>query len=660
MPNTETEEAPTGLRAFAYLRVSSEGQKTDYSEDGLSIDAQREGVKDKAAQLGAEIVGEFSDPGKSAFTELNKRTGFLAMLEELTERNNDPATRVDFVIVWALSRWSRNTVDHWQTRQTVRQAGARLISITEPMAGEDSAAAFLYESMIATHNQFQSMQTSENVKRGMHQKASVGGTIGPAPLGYLNTVDVMADGRRVPIVIVDPERGHFVTLAFQLYSSGQYSLSQLANELERLGLRSRPNKRWPTSTPLGTSVLQRLLRNRYYAGHIVYKRDSPEEAIFKGRHEPLTDQETFERVQSLLDEKRVAGERPQIRKHYLRGSVFCDECGSRLGYGLSTGKNGQRYAYFFCLGRIKRNGCDQRANIRPQLIEEAIADFYGREPIAMTPERILRSKEAVRALAEVSQEALRRIQDAKTSLITKLQAQQRRLIRMYAEEGDDVSPDAFRDERTRIQAEIDAAEQSLAETRERLVIEVEQIEQALELVDDIQAVYLAADDETRRSYNQAFFNKLRIRAEWDYDTWRMHVEVTGVELTEPYEVLLTDDLVDGIENELAQVEQANAPERADSAGALTTTDVSYFVKMAEREGFEPSVEITPNTRFPVVPVQPLRHLSRGGSEATRSGAVLVPTRASCSRAAHRCAPPDQDRRSRSPGSRTRSGGVTTT
>jgi hypothetical protein len=32
-------------------------------------------------------------------------------------------------------------------------------------------------------------------------------------------------------------------------------------------------------------------------------------------------------------------------------------------------------------------------------------------------------------------------------------------------------------------------------------------------------------------------------------------------------------------------------------------------QMAEREGFEPSNEVSPVTRFPVAPVQPLRHLS---------------------------------------------------
>jgi hypothetical protein len=321
------------------------------------------------------------------------------------------------------------------------------------MAGEDSAAAFLYESMIASYNQFQSMQTGENVKRGLRQKASVGGTYGPAKLGYLNTVDQLADGRRVAIVRIDAERGPFVTLAFQLYASGGYSLSQLAAELDRLGLRSRPSKR-SAGASLGTSVLQRLLRNRYYVGDIVYRAGTAEEAVYTGRHEPLIDRATFDQVQLLLDEKRVAGERAQTQQHYLRGSVFCDECGSRMGYGLSTGKNGKRYAYFFCLGRIRRNDCLQRANIRPDLIEEAIADYYATQPIAMTPERIQRSKQAIRALADVSQVALEQVRHAKTTLITKLTAQQQRLLRKEIEEDGDVSPEAFRAERARLQREI--------------------------------------------------------------------------------------------------------------------------------------------------------------------------------------------------------------
>ena len=46
---------------------------------------------------------------------------------------------------------------------------------------------------------------------------------------------------------------------------------------------------------------------------------------------------------------------------------------------------------------------------------------------------------------------------------------------------------------------------------------------------------------------------------------------------------------------------------------------------AEREGFEPSVDVEAHTRFPVVPVQPLRHLSSAGRvPALSAGASNAP------------------------------------
>ena len=54
--------------------------------------------------------------------------------------------------------------------------------------------------------------------------------------------------------------------------------------------------------------------------------------------------------------------------------------------------------------------------------------------------------------------------------VASLKVQQQRLIRLYTEEGEDTSPDAFRAERARMKQEIAAAEASLAETEGRLEI----------------------------------------------------------------------------------------------------------------------------------------------------------------------------------------------
>jgi site-specific DNA recombinase len=608
--DTSNTETPTlTARAFDYLRVSSDGQvKTDYDPEGLSIGAQREAAIDKARSLDAAIVREFSDPGRSAYVDLHKRTSFLAMLDELKCCNEHESTRVDYVIVWSLSRWARNQKDYWQTRELVRQAGAKLISISEPMIGDDSAAAFFTESIIAAKNQYESMQTSENVKASIYRKAKNGGTYGWTRLGYLNDVDRLPDGRRVSIAVPDPDRQHFITTGFQLYATGEYSVSSLSRELYRLGLRSRARKQRPPQK-VGPASWQRILRDAYYAGWIVYKRGTPEQETFRGIHEHLIDQDTFDRVQLVLDEKRLAQERPQTRRQYLRGSVFCGECGRRMVFALSRSCTGRHYPYFFCPKRINGQPCPMGTNIAPKLIETAIQRYYRERPVQLTAEDVQQRTEAIEALVSVSQQAVIQVRQAKTELIAKLKAQQTRLLRLHLEEGDNVSPDAFREERQRIQDEIEAAERSLIETEQRLTIEADELRMALELAGDVAQVYAEAAESTKRSLNQAFFKKLYVMPEWDNEHGKT-VRITSAELTEPYATLLADGLAEGVMAEVEALLTAKASEGQSSPLKPFAADSSYFVKLAERAGFEPAMEFNPHTRLAGECLQPLGHLSK--------------------------------------------------
>jgi site-specific DNA recombinase len=606
-------DQPLTKRAFAYLRVSSESQvNTGFSRDGLSIDAQREEAETKATQLDAVIERFFLDPGKSAFVDLHKRTDFLDMLAELKRCNQHEATRIDYVIIWASDRWARSVEDHFRTHDLVKAAGARLVSITEPMIGEDSPESFYFEGMKAVQNQYDSMRTSRRVKLGIQQKAKTGGSYGGFRLGYVKTLEELSDGRQVGVVAPDPKRAHFVTTGFRLYASGEYSISQLADDLYDFGLRSMPTRRYAEGK-IGVTAWQRMLRNPFYAGWLVYKRGTPEEQTFRGRHEPLIDQDTFDAVQSLLSEKRVAGERPQKHRHYLRGSVFCGDCGQRLTYGISTGRNGAKYPYYFCSARINGTTCAQRANMRPELIEQAIQRYYVERPVQLTTTEVHKRTAAIEGLVAVSQQAIEQVKQAKTALIAKLKAQQVRIIRLHAEEGDDVSGDAFREERARMQVEIRAAEQSLAETEQRLQLDADNLRMALELAGDVAGVYATADETTKRGYNQAFFTKLLLTPEWDQENNCMGVRISGAVLTEPYAELLAADLVPAVMREIRLI---HAMPNKTGDDSRQPSPVSIFFKLAEREGFEPSNEVSPVTRFPVAPIQPLWHLS--WHSATRS------------------------------------------
>ena len=84
-----------------------------------------------------------------------------------------------------------------------------------------------------------------------------------------------------------------------------------------------------------------------------------------------------------------------------------------------------------------------------------------------------------------------------------------------------------------------------------------------------------------------------------------------IDLTDPYALLLVEGLFERARAEAQAIETGSPTRnRAGSAQALRSGPVSIYEQMAEREGFEPSNEVSPITRFPVAPVQPLRHLSR--------------------------------------------------
>ena len=80
---------------------------------------------------------------------------------------------------------------------------------------------------------------------------------------------------------------------------------------------------------------------------------------YEGKYPALVDAATFETAQAVLTAHRVSGERSHKHKHYLSGSLLCARCGSRLLFGISTGRQGEHYEYFFCAGRHSgRAGCD--------------------------------------------------------------------------------------------------------------------------------------------------------------------------------------------------------------------------------------------------------------------------------------------------------------
>ncbi|MGH8903162.1 MAG: recombinase family protein [Egibacteraceae bacterium] len=199
-------------RAVVYLRVSTPGQvKTDYDPEGISLPAQRRKCAEQARELGAIIVDEYLEPGRSA-TSIHKRPVFKEMIDRIKQKHD-----VDFVIVYSLSRMHRNWAENGITYAMLRELSVTLVSATEKF--DDTPLGEAMHGFLAVFNGFQSRANGEDIKFKMGEKARKGGTVTMAPLGYLN-VREQFEGREIRTIAIDPQRAPFVCMAFELYATG--------------------------------------------------------------------------------------------------------------------------------------------------------------------------------------------------------------------------------------------------------------------------------------------------------------------------------------------------------------------------------------------------------------------------------------------------------
>lgn len=127
----------------------------------------------------------------------------------------------------------------------LQQAGVLLVSATENI--DETPSGMLLHGIISTIAEFYSRNLATEVTKGMPQKAAGGGTLGKAPIGYLNVRTRDELGREARTVELDPERAPLVEWAFKAYASGNWTVSQLHDELTSRGLKSRPPRNVPPS-----------------------------------------------------------------------------------------------------------------------------------------------------------------------------------------------------------------------------------------------------------------------------------------------------------------------------------------------------------------------------------------------------------------------------
>ena len=495
--------------AVSYLRVSTRGQaeRGGGHDEGFSIPAQREANKKKALSMGAMVGKEFVDRGASAKSA--DRPQLQAMLEYVKEN----ADRVDYVIVHKVDRLARNRDDDSDIMRVLRECGVQLVSASESI--DDTPSGMLLHGIMSSIAEFYSQNLATEVKKGMGEKVKGGGTIGRAPIGYINVRRVDDKGREERTVELDPERAPLVKQAFEEYSTGDWSLMSLAEYMAALGLSTRATPKIP-SKPVTKATIEKMLKNPYYAGVIRYNG-----VEYDGAHEALIDLDTFNHVQTII-QAHHNGERTREHPHFLKGSVYCRKCGSKMIVTHARSHTGNIYPYFICAGRHRTKSERQKCKMRSILIDEVeyqverIYDSYSIKP----EERILleaKIQEYIdkeKAKFQVELDSLRREKE-------KLEHRQEKLLEAHF--NDAIPLSLMKREQQSISKQLAAIEHEIKIRNTTFDEIIENLSLAFDLLEDCGSTYRRANDTIKKLMNQAIFSKI-----WIHEDGRVTTEFTDV------------------------------------------------------------------------------------------------------------------------------------
>lgn len=379
--------------AAAYIRVSTDDQ-VEYSP-ASQLDKIREYAKRNGYILPDEYV--YMDEGISG-RHTAKRAAFNRMIGAAKQKPKP----FDAILLWKFSRFARNREDSIVYKSMLRkQCGIDVISISENVG--DDKMSVLIEALIEAMDEYYSINLSEEVKRGMTEKASRGEAVAIPSYGYQ-----IKDGKYLP----DPDTAPIIKRIFADYLSGK-GMRTITTELNDSGYRTRRGNRFENRT------VKYILQNPVYIGKIRWtptgkanhRKQNDDTLIIDGTHEPIISMDVWNQVQAKLEaspKTKYMRQSDPKEPFMLQGLVRCSACGATLCRAVGTSLQCYAYAHGKC--KTSHSITINRIN---DLIISALEDaaVTGKFKISETPVKSQQSDD-VAALIAREEKKLIRIKDA--------------------------------------------------------------------------------------------------------------------------------------------------------------------------------------------------------------------------------------------------------
>lgn len=304
------------LRLLSVCRVSSREQS-----EGYSLDAQDQANREWAQRKGHTIIDS------TLYVETASKQKERRRFREIIDRVCSD-TQLDGMVFHKVDRASRNLTDLAVLEKVETEVDKKVFFSSQEFP--QNAAGRLGIGVMGVVSRWYTDNLKEEINKGFRSKVEAGEYPHKPPYGY--RIGQNTKGAKLPVP--DRKKAKVVRTIFELMASGDYTLDTLREELFQRGLHfSSRTQRWTRS------YLARLLRHQFYIGKILWRGQ-----IYEGKHKPLLDQQTWTRVQEVLDRRSRSKQRTKRRFTYGHGLLKCAEC----GYSITAELHKRQYIYYRC------------------------------------------------------------------------------------------------------------------------------------------------------------------------------------------------------------------------------------------------------------------------------------------------------------------------
>ena len=318
------------IRVALYVRVSTQEQ----AQEGYSIKEQIDRLQKYAEAHDWLVVKIYTDAGHSGANM--ERPALQEMMDDII------SGKIDKVAVYKLDRLSRSQKDTLELIEDIFLANnCDFESMTEKF---DTATSFgrAMVGILAVFAQLEREQIKERMSMGMEARIKEGKWRGGChvPFGY----DYEPALEKL---VVNEYEAMLVKHLFKAFAEGA-SLYSIAEEM-------RANGHVLHNGKVDNRNLRYIMRNKTYCGY-----QKHHDQYIKGLHDAIIDEETYDKVQVILDENKKrfeeagykTGTNAQVT--VLGGLLYCAHCGGKYSKCQTGTKEYGYKIYYGCYSRHKK------------------------------------------------------------------------------------------------------------------------------------------------------------------------------------------------------------------------------------------------------------------------------------------------------------------